>query len=66
MEVSGELHVPAALRPGKKPGTHWIGGWVGPRAGLDFWRKEKSLAPTGIPTPDCQARSLVAIRTTLC
>jgi hypothetical protein len=18
------------------PGTHWIGGWVGPRAGLDF------------------------------
>jgi hypothetical protein len=26
MEVSGQLH---AL------GTHWIGGWVGPRAGLD-------------------------------
>jgi len=19
----------------KAPGTHWIGGWVGPRAGLD-------------------------------
>jgi hypothetical protein len=22
--------------PGERaPGTHWIGGWVGPRAGLD-------------------------------
>jgi len=28
MEVSGQLHAPA-------PGTHWIGGCVGPRAGLD-------------------------------
>jgi hypothetical protein len=25
MEVSGQLHVPAAL----SPVTHWIGGWVG-------------------------------------
>jgi hypothetical protein len=31
----------SASRPGrstsgeKAPGTHWIGGWVGPRAGLD-------------------------------
>jgi hypothetical protein len=31
----------AASRPGRltprerAPGTHWIGGWVGPRAGLD-------------------------------
>jgi hypothetical protein len=33
--VSGQLHAPAALLPGKTPGTHWIGGWVGPRAGLD-------------------------------
>jgi hypothetical protein len=35
MEVSGELHVPAALPKGKSPGAHWIGGWVGPRAGLE-------------------------------
>jgi hypothetical protein len=28
---SGQLHVPKALRPGERaPGTHWIGGWVGP------------------------------------
>jgi hypothetical protein len=23
------------LYPRKRPGTHFIGGWVGPRAGLD-------------------------------
>jgi hypothetical protein len=40
---------PAALPPGKTPGTHCIGGWVGPRAGLD--RCEKSY-PTGIRSPD--------------
>jgi hypothetical protein len=27
--VSGQLHAPAALPPGKEPpGTYWIGGWV--------------------------------------
>jgi hypothetical protein len=24
------------------PGTQWLGSWVGPRAGLDLWRREKS------------------------
>jgi hypothetical protein len=33
--VSGQLHAPAALPPGKSPGTHFTGGWVYPRAGLD-------------------------------
>jgi hypothetical protein len=28
--------------------THWIGGWVSPRAGLDMWWKEKSLPQQGI------------------
>jgi hypothetical protein len=39
MEASGQLHA---------PGTHWIGGWVGPRAGLDAVEngEEKILAPT--------------------
>jgi hypothetical protein len=37
----------SALRPGcfipkeKAPGTHWIGGWVGPRAVLDAVVKRK-------------------------
>jgi hypothetical protein len=25
----------AVYRKERDPGTHWIGGWVGPRAGLD-------------------------------
>jgi hypothetical protein len=32
MGVGGQRHAPAALPPGKRPGTHCIGGWVGPRA----------------------------------
>jgi hypothetical protein len=32
------------------PGTHWIGGWVGPIAGLDAMRREESVAPSGDQT----------------
>jgi hypothetical protein len=36
MGVSGQHHTPAAPCPGERtPGTHWTGGWVGLRAGLD-------------------------------
>jgi hypothetical protein len=36
MEVSGQLHPPLALPPEKhSPGTHWIRGWVGPKADLE-------------------------------
>jgi len=28
MGVGGQLHTSAALPPGKRPGTHCIGGWV--------------------------------------
>jgi hypothetical protein len=46
MEVSGQLHAPAALPPGKEPpGTHWIGGWVGPGAVLDAVVKRKIPSP---------------------
>jgi hypothetical protein len=42
MEVSGQLHTPAALPPRERaPGTHWIGGWVGPGAILDAVVKRK-------------------------
>jgi hypothetical protein len=27
----------------RAPGTHWIGGWVGLRAVLDFYGEEKNL-----------------------
>jgi hypothetical protein len=39
----------SASRPGRFTlgeialGTHWIGGWVGPRAGLDAVEKRKIL-----------------------
>jgi len=33
MRVGGQRHAPAAL-PRERPGTHCIGGWVGPKAVL--------------------------------
>jgi hypothetical protein len=46
MGVSGQRHAPAALYPrGKDPGTHWIGGWVGLRVGLDAGARRKILCP---------------------
>jgi len=32
--MSGQQHAPAELYPRERPGTHFTGGWVGPRAGL--------------------------------
>jgi hypothetical protein len=50
MEVSGQLHAPAALPPGKEPpGSRWVGGSVDPRADLDAVVKRKiSQHPPGI------------------
>jgi hypothetical protein len=60
--VSGQLHAPAALLPRKEPpGTHWMGGWVGPRASLDD--VEKIYDPTGTRTPDPSIVQPVASRT---
>jgi len=33
--VDSQHHVLAALPLGKRPGSHCIGGWVGPRASQD-------------------------------
>jgi hypothetical protein len=41
----------------RAPGTQWIGGWVGPRAGLDTVVKRKIPSPAGTRTPDHPARS---------
>ena len=35
MGVSGQQHAPATFYPRERPGTHFTGGWVGPRVGLD-------------------------------
>jgi len=36
MGLGGQRKSPAALLPGKRPGTVFTGGWVSPRVGLDF------------------------------
>jgi hypothetical protein len=50
MGVGGQRHAPAALPPGKRPGTHCIRGWMGPTGA-------ENLAHTGIRSPDRPARS---------
>jgi hypothetical protein len=38
---------PGRFNPGERaPGTHWIGGWVSLRAGLDDVEKRKFLTPS--------------------
>ena len=61
MGVGGQRHAPAALPPGKRPGTHCTEGWVSPRAGLDWCGK--SPPPPGF---DPRASQPVANRCTNC
>jgi hypothetical protein len=52
--MTGQLHAHAALPTGERaPGTHWIGGWVGPRTGLDAMQRRKIL-----PSPGLELRPL--------
>jgi hypothetical protein len=44
--------------PGERtPGTHWTGGWVGTRAGLDAGARGKILCPCRGSNPDRPGRS---------
>jgi hypothetical protein len=44
--MSGQLHTLIALLPREiDPSAHWIGNWVGPRAGLDVMEKKKISNP---------------------
>jgi hypothetical protein len=46
--MSGQLHAQVALLPGKGIfAAHWLGGCVGPRAGLDTEAKRKMPARAG-------------------
>jgi hypothetical protein len=45
---------PRPLYPRERPGTHYTGCWVGPRAGLGVCEKSP---PNGIRSPDRPARS---------
>jgi hypothetical protein len=56
--VSGQCHAPAALYPrGKDTGTHWIGGWVGLRAGLNAEARGKFFTSGGGSNPSLPACS---------
>jgi hypothetical protein len=49
--VGGEWSAsrPSRFTPGERaPGTHWVGGWVGPRASLDDVEKRKFLTLPGL------------------
>ena len=50
----GQRHAPAPLLSGKKPGTPFIGGRVGPRA---VWMSAENLVTTGIRSPVRPTRS---------
>ena len=39
MGVGGQRQALTALLPGKRPGTHFTGGWLGNRAGLGGYGK---------------------------
>jgi hypothetical protein len=40
---------PSRFTPAKEPpGSHWIGGWVDPRVGLDGMERRKFLTLTGL------------------
>jgi hypothetical protein len=53
--------------PGERaPGTHWIGGWVDPSAGLDNWEKRKFLILPGLELWPLSVLQLIASRYTGC
>jgi hypothetical protein len=49
VEAEWSVSRPGRFTPGERePGTHWIGGWVGPRAGLEDVEKTKFLILPGL------------------
>jgi hypothetical protein len=61
MEVSGQLHAITALPQGKQTlDTHWIGGWVGHRGGLNVMEKKQISCPFWEWNPDSSVVQPVA------
>jgi hypothetical protein len=57
---------PGHFTPGARdPVTHWTGGWVGPRGGLDIMARKKNPNPSQEVNPCHRAHSLVIILTEL-
>jgi hypothetical protein len=56
--VGGEWSAsgPGRFTPGETaPGTHWKGGWAGPRTGLDAAEKREMSFSCREQNPGCQA-----------
>ena len=49
--VGGQLHAPAALTPGKRPGMHCKGGCMDKSAGLDGCRKFRLQRDSSLDRP---------------
>jgi hypothetical protein len=60
MEISGQIHAWLLYIQGKSPGTHFIGGWVGPRAVLDTVVKSKIPVPRRESNPNTPIDQTVA------
>jgi hypothetical protein len=61
MWLGAQRHAPAALIPGKRPGTHFIGGSVRPRVGLDDCVKSHPHRDSP-PGPRARRESLYRLR----
>jgi hypothetical protein len=48
MEVNGQLQAPANLLQGKKPGSNWTGGCVGPTADKSFVSTQFGIKLNGL------------------
>jgi hypothetical protein len=67
--VGGEWSAsrPGRFNPGETaPGTHWIGGWVGPRTGLDDVERRQILSLPEHELATLRQSSPVASRYTDC
>jgi len=53
-----------AVQLGKRPGTHWIWGWVDTRTGLDGWKKSRPHWIRSSDRPACLC--LCALRKDFC
>jgi hypothetical protein len=53
-EVGGQHHTRTALRPSRRLCSHFTEGCVSSRP---VWTGAENIAPTGIRSPDCLARS---------
>ena len=59
--VGSQRYTPAALLPGKRSVTSCIGGWVGPRDGVDLRGKSRPHW-NSIPGPYSPSESLYRLR----